>query len=357
MAKSKYVFIQLRGGMDGLAALMPDDQTVLKAKRPGLLIDGYRRTDSGFAFHPALKNMHGLFQNSELSFLHACGLPVRDRSHFKSQDMLETGQLGGIAKTGWLGTILEHLPKDREAVAFGPKLPLILKGTHKSFNWSSPQITSEDEALMDLLGKELYTHDRQLDHLLDHVRRIEDLSGGFRRDSRNPNGFEIIGKMLARADGPDIGYIGLGNWDTHDDQNIRIAREFKNLDDGLAVLKQELGDNWNETIVTIVSEFGRSVHENGTKGTDHGTGGLCLIAGGAVAGGESLGAWPGLKEADLFKGRDLYPAHDVRMVFANIARAHLDISSRLIEKTLFPDLPAHYIDLEITQNADLFGFV
>lgn len=356
--RERFVFIQLRGGMDGLAALRPDNHEVLKQKRPGLLADGYRDSGEGFAFHPALANHHRLFMNGELSFLHACGLPVHDRSHFKSQDHLETGKNSANARHGWLAEILEKLPSDREAVAFGSTLPIILRGTKKSFNWSAPRITDEDENLMRLLGTSLYEGDPVLEPLLPQFERIGHLTDGYSRDDVSADPFETIGKMLSKKDGPDIGVINLGNWDTHDNQKPRIAKEFSNLDQGLGTLKKIMDNVWNDTVFVIVSEFGRSVHENGTNGSDHGTGGVCMIGGGAVKGGKSLGDWPGLEEPDLFEGRDVLPAYDVRSIFAAAARDHLGLNEAFIEDQLFPEIPETYKGLDlIRQRRKIFGFV
>ena len=357
MADQKFIFIQLRGGMDGLAALKPDDDSALKERRPDLLAGKYLKTKAGFAFNPALKNHHKLFQNGELSFLHACGLPIQDRSHFKSQDLLEAGGFDANARTGWLAQILDKMPRGTEGVAFGPTLPMILAGSPKVFNWSSPRVTDEDEELMKMLGKMLYKDDPVLKELYPQFERIEDLTGGFNRDNRSANPFEVIGNMLSKSGGPDIGVINLGNWDTHDNQNARIAKEFKNLDDGLGTLKTTMKKVWDDTIIVIASEFGRSVHQNGTDGSDHGTGGVCMIAGGAVEGGRSLGKWSGLESADLFEDRDVMPVHDIRTIFANIALEHLDMDTRFVEK-LFPKMPKGYADIPIVKRKKrLFGFV
>jgi len=349
MGNSICIFVQLRGGMDGLAALMPDDDQVLRQKRPGLLVDGYRPIQSGFAFHPSLTHLQRLYQNNELSFLHACGLPVQDRSHFKSQDFLATGGVKGVGKTGWLAKIIEAIP-GANAVAFGSTVPLLLKGTSHALNWSSPQVTREDEAVMRKLAERIYAHDPVLKDLYPHVQRIANLSGGFRRSDESADGFKVLGKMIARVDGPDIGYISLGNYDTHNNQNARIAVEFKKLDQGIHTLKKELGESWNDTVVIIASEFGRSVHQNGTKGTDHGTGGVCMIAGGAVNGGISLGKWPGLEPENLYQNRDVFPAFDIRTVFANIAESHMGMKKRFIRDELFPEVPDNYMDMAIIRG-------
>lgn len=336
--RNKFVLIQLYGGMDGLSALLPDNHDALKIRRPALLADNYLDTSSGFAFHPHLTTLHQLFQNRELSFLNACGLPVQSRSHFKSQDMLETGKLSPFARKGWLAEILNEIPDTSEAVCYGHRAPLILKGTKKFFNWSSPKVMEEDYRLMRSL-KTLYQNEPLLETLPKKIERIEDLLGGFTDKRRDDDQFELIGKMLARKDGPNIGVIGFEHWDTHEDQNKKINTLFPALDRGISTLRARMENVWDNTIILIVSEFGRTVSANGTRGTDHGTGGLSFVLGGAVKGGSSLGTWPGLDEEDLFEGRDLKPVHDIRLLFAKIANTHFGLDKSYIQNDLFPILP------------------
>ncbi|NNE58458.1 MAG: DUF1501 domain-containing protein [Hellea sp.] len=211
---------------------------------------------------------------------------------------------------------------------------------------------------MRLLGSSLYKDDPDLEPLLPNFERIGHLTDGYSRGEVSADPFETIGKMLSKKDGPDIGVINLGNWDTHDNQKPRLAREFANLDQGLGTLKKSMDKVWNDTVFVIVSEFGRSVHENGTNGSDHGTGGVCMIGGGAVKGGKSLGDWPGLEEPDLFEGRDVLPAYDVRSIFAAAARDHLGLNEAFIEDQLFPEIPETYKGLDlIRQRRKIFGFV
>jgi len=335
--------------MDGLAALQPDDHDVLKLKRAELLIDGRLHTKSGFAFHPNLTTLHRLFENKEMSFLNACGLPVQDRSHFKSQDMLETGKLSPIARSGWLAEILNELSDGSEAVCYGHRAPLILKGTKAFFNWSSPHVLEDDYRLMRIFS-DLYKNEPILEDLPQKLQRIEELLGGFNGKGKRENRFEMVGKMLSRQDGPNIGVIRFGNWDTHENQNRKLDKFFSELDSGVGKLRTHMQDVWDRTIVVIASEFGRTISANGTKGTDHGTGGLCFVLGGAVAGGRSLGSWPGLKENDLYEGRDLMPIHDIRAIFAHIASQHFGLKKTFIENELFPNLPKSYDSFDFIRD-------
>lgn len=133
-----------------------------------------------------------------------------------------------------------------------------------------------------------------------------------------------------------------GGWDTHDDQARRIRKELVKLDAGIGTLRNQLKAVWDETVVIIASEFGRSVRQNGTQGTDHGTGGVVFIAGGGVDGGQSLGEWLGLREDQLFAGRDLFPANDIRDIFANVLAHHFGLPHKTITKDIFPGLSNQY---------------
>ncbi len=334
----RFILVICRGGMDGLSLIGRPDSKRLRDLRPDLLAGSSLPATDGFAFHPALKNMHALFEAKELSFLHAAGLPFRDRSHFKSQDMLESALDIPHPSTGWLGRALAAIAPPVQAVSFGRSVPLVLRGAPDSFNWSNPQIDPGDEALLHLLKTQLYPPHAAL---TEAMNQVEDLRVFLTAQTplagrRNEDPFSIIGRLIAQNSGPDVGVISVGDWDTHDNQIKRLSKKFAALDEGIGTLKDALGAAWDHTIVLVVSEFGRSVAQNGTKGTDHGTGGAVILTGGAVAGGESLGEWPGLEDASLFQGRDLYPKNDVLQLFAQIMQSHFGLPSAIIESTIFP---------------------
>jgi len=148
---------------------------------------------------------------------------------------------------------------------------------------------------------------------------------------------EAAGKFLAAPDGPRIAAIESGGWDTHAGQIGRLGGKLKELNAGLIALQQNLGDAWRDTVIVVVSEFGRTVAANGTRGTDHGTGGLALILGGAVKGGKLIGEWPGIAEQHQFQGRDLAPVNDYRSLFKTILHDHLSVRENHLEDTIFPE--------------------
>ena len=342
----KLVVIFCRGGIDGLSLIGCMDSEPLRKLRPDLRPQTSLSLVDGFAFHPALKTLHALFASRDLVFMHAAGLPFRDRSHFKSQDMFESGIDAPHPATGWLGRAMSVLPVSVQAVAIGSTLPLILRGAPDSFNWSDPALNPDDEPLLAALKSQLYSDHSVFSKAIDQIDDLRPFLGsGKRRTRRSP--FQIVGEMLANDEGPDIGVISLSGWDTHDKQASRLDKLFSDLDAGVSELRDSLADANDETVIVIASEFGRSVAQNGTRGTDHGTGGAVIVAGGPIAGGARLGSWPGLTPEALFSGRDLYPQNDIRDVFAVILNAHFGLSHEAITRTVFPGITRAYQSLPL----------
>lgn len=148
---------------------------------------------------------------------------------------------------------------------------------------------------------------------------------------------EAAGKFLATPDGPRVATIESGGWDTHAGQKPRLGNKLKELNEGLVVLKKNLGEAWTDTVVIVVSEFGRTVAANGTRGTDHGTGGLAFVLGGSVRGGKIIGKWPGIAEQHQYQGRDLAPANDYRSLFKSVLHDHLGLNENHLESSIFPE--------------------
>ena len=151
---------------------------------------------------------------------------------------------------------------------------------------------------------------------------------------------EATARFLTAADGPQIAVLEAGGWDTHANQGTasgQLANRIAGLDQSLEALKTGMGEDWRNTVVCVVTEFGRTVHVNGTRGTEHGTGSAALLLGGAVDGGRIIGDWPGLRSGDLYDGRDLYPTTDLRALFKGLLVEHLALDEAAIEKLVFPD--------------------
>jgi uncharacterized protein (DUF1501 family) len=146
-------------------------------------------------------------------------------------------------------------------------------------------------------------------------------------------------KFLARPDGPRIGALAFNGWDTHVDEGAdsgRLATLLGALDGALAAVEKNMGEVWRETVVTVVTEFGRTARINGTNGTDHGTGTIALLAGGALKGGRVIADWPGLKNADLYENRDLAATTDLRAVLKGLLKDHLRVDEQALAAKVFP---------------------
>ena len=336
----KFIFVILRGAMDGLAALIPDDKEI-EGLRGAILPTPDTRLDlgNGFRLHPSFKGLKYLYSQGDAAFIHAAATPYRERSHFEGQDALETlGRHG--AKDGWLNRAIQA--NGGSGLAVGRAVPLAMQGSAPVTNWSPPIFKAASD---DLLGRlsDLYAGDpllaASLANAQDNTEMSMDLS---KRDARRFTkeytiALSTIGRLMSEDGGPGIGMVALDGWDTHHNQTNDLTRKFLALDDALTALRTSLGSSWDKSCVVVCSEFGRTAAANGTKGTDHGTGGLTMLLGGAIKGGKLYGDWPGVKETALYEGRDLNPANDVAAVLKGVMRDHLGITRNALDTSIFPN--------------------
>jgi uncharacterized protein (DUF1501 family) len=360
----RLLVIVLRGALDGLAAVAPvrdPDWPSLRGDKglggatPGLPLD------SLFALNPAMPNMHRLYQAKAAAFVHAVATPYRERSHFDGQDVLESGYAGpGTADTGWLNRALLVVQPDgrangasRDAFAVGPIAPLVVRGPAPVLSWTPQRMPpAGDDTLMRLL--DLYRHsDLALARALEErvgLARIARAGGMDAEQPRAPGPAQVrayfteaagtAARFLARPDGPRIGALAFDGWDTHADEgpvNGRLAALLGALDGAIAAVESEMKEAWRETVVVVVTEFGRTARINGTEGTDHGTATVALLAGGALKGGRVIADWPGVKPAGLYEGRDLKPTIDLRAVLKGVLKDHLRIEEAALATKVFPD--------------------
>ena len=341
----RLVFIILRGAMDGLATVMPIGDPAYAALRGNFGPPPNAGTPIAlggeFALHPALAETGELYARGEALFVHAIASPYRERSHFDAQNVLETGGTAAYAlKDGWLNRLLPLLPATGEpAVALSPTVPMALRGSAPSTSYAPSQLPQADE---DLLGRvaAMYAGDPQLHALWSQALDARLLAGTEAQGRANP---EALGKLaatfLAKPDGARVAVIELLGWDTHAGQAGRLNAQLKQLDGTIAALRTGLGSDWSKTVVLAATEFGRTAAPNGTGGTDHGTGGVALVAGGAVKGGRVVTDWPGLAPAQLYEGRDLKPTADLRALFAGLAAEHFRIDPQRVARTVFGSDP------------------
>lgn len=363
----RFLAFILRGALDGLATVAPvgDPNWVALRGDNALTLDGPTpalRLNDFFALNPAMPNLHGMFAAQEAIVVHACATPYRERSHFDGQDVLESGLARpAVADSGWLNRALAGLasagrvdPNGSKALGVGPVTPLVVRGPAPVLSWAQQRVApaSPDTAHRLL---ELYRHsDPKLASVLEENARLKAIeNSGAMADAgggKPPPGpaqvrtyfAEVAGtaaKFLAQPDGPRVGALALDGWDTHFNEGIakgRLSQLLGALDDALAAAKTNMGPAWRETVVALMTEFGRTAHINGTDGTDHGTGTVALLVGGALKGGRVIADWPGLRTADLYEGRDLKPTADLRAVLKGLLKDHLRADDRALTANVFP---------------------
>jgi uncharacterized protein (DUF1501 family) len=350
---SRLVVVILRGALDGLAAVPPygdpDYATLhreLAIAAPGGT-DGALALDNTFGLHPALAYLHERFTAGELIVFNAVASPYRDRSHFDGQNVLENGLAKPIGSAdGWLNRALAALPTSGRAadraVAVSQNVPLILRGAAAVIS-KSPQATPDvDEDLLARLA-DLYSKDDWFSARLSEAVQTDKMVDGAGR-AGYPDRVTAVARMAAnlmRSDGgPEIAVIEAGGWDTHANQGGAkgvLAARLGGLDKALKTLADELGPLWPQTAVLVVTEFGRTAAVNGTRGTDHGTGGCAFLVGGAVRGGQVIADWPGLRRTALLDNRDLKPTLDLRSVFKTVLDEHMHVDANTLAKRVFPD--------------------
>jgi uncharacterized protein (DUF1501 family) len=341
----RFVTIVLRGAMDGLDLVQPYGDPVFRSLRPKLartpetgLID----LDGRFGLHPAASALEPLFRRGELGFVHAVSTPYRDgRSHFDGQDMLEVGgSTQGVNQGGWLNRVLSLTREPAPAIDVSVTREIILSGPNPAEVWAPrSDVALADDELQMLVR--LYRNDREYSKALSDAVGIDPytdlLRGEELGDEHGAAAAKLAGSML--RDKYRIASFSINGWDTHVNQTAQFQAAAKILAGAITTLRQELGEAaWRTTAVVAVTEFGRSAHENASGGTDHGTGGCAVIAGGVIRGGKVYGRFPGLGDGDLLDGRDLMPTGDVRTVAAAILASQFGIPASALQSTVFPGL-------------------
>mgnify|MGYP000861485721 CR=1 FL=1 len=356
----RLIVVILRGALDGLATVAPvgdpdyanlHGTIALTRSGPHAAIE----LDSFFALHPSMPQFARMYRGKHAAVIHAVATPYRERSHFDGQDVLESGLAGpGHVQSGWLNRALGALPRGERvttALAVGATAPLVLRGAAPTVGWAPVTLPqAADDTALRLF--ELYSHrDPALAQALSQGLQLEKIAA--RRDdmgSKPWNGISAmqitargVAKLMAEDNGPRIAALAFDGWDTHANEGGpigRLAQLLGGLDGAFAAFEEGLGQHWRDTAIVVATEFGRTARINGTQGTDHGTGTVALLAGGAINGGRVLVDWPGLKTANLYQDRDLAPTTDLRAVLKGLLRDHLGISERVLSGSVFPDSAA-----------------
>jgi uncharacterized protein (DUF1501 family) len=343
--EARLVVIILRGALDGLDTVPPLGDPAYAALRPTLSLQPALQVADFWGLHPALAPLLPLWQAGEFGAVHAVSTPYRDRrSHFDGQDILEAGtqDIAGTPQgDGWLNRMLSAVPgiTAETAWAIGTEHLLVMSGAAPFSRWSpETQLALSPQAR--LLLEAVYAGDPLFHAAAEGAFRIvDDLDGAGEVGSGGSPSLRLAAFAAQRLKGEArIASFSLGGWDTHANQEGGLTRALGNLTGAILALKEGLGSDWGQTAVFCVTEFGRTARENGTRGTDHGTGGAILLAGGALRGGQVLADWPGLGDAALYADRDLMPTRDLRAHVAWVMRGLYGLPRDVLEGAVFPGL-------------------
>jgi uncharacterized protein (DUF1501 family) len=365
----RLMVIVLRGALDGLATVAPvgDPDWVRLRGDKALTLDGAAPAlalNSLFALNPAMPNLYRLYQAKQAAIIHAVATPYRERSHFDGQDVLESGYVkAGATDSGWLNRALVTLEPSgharaipQNAFAVGPVTPLVVRGSAPVLSWTPPKLPpATDDTVMRLL--DLYRHtDLALARVMEERLGLTAIAraGGMDKPTQSgqpaPGGAARVrayfaeatgaaAKFMARLDGPRIGALSFDGWDTHAAEGAsggRLADLLGALDGAIAAIESGMGEAWKDTVVAVITEFGRTARINGTDGTDHGTATIALLAGGALKGGRVIADWPGLKETALHEKRDLKATTDLRAVLKGLLKDHVRVNDKALASSVFP---------------------
>ena len=335
----RFLFIIQRGAADGLAIVAPTGDPAYAGLRGDLAKDVATgaKLDPMFTLHPALAATAKLYAERQALFVHAIASPYRERSHFDGQNVLESGAADAYRlKDGWMNRLLRELPGGEKAIALSPAVPLALRGPLPVESYAPSALPDAADDLM-LRAGDLYANDPQLGPMWHSALAARAKAG----DLRDSKGGATLGALAARvmggADGARIGMIETNGWDTHTGQDFRLKAQLKGLDETIDAFRTGLGPAWNDTLVLVATEFGRTARVNGTGGTDHGTGAVAMLVGGAVAGGRVIADWPGLAPAVLYERRDLRPTTGLDGLVAGALAQHFQLDPARAASKLFPE--------------------
>ena len=344
--EGRLVFVLLRGGFDGLAALVPYGDPSYESLRGSFAFaeSDLTRLNDTFGLAPGLAPLNEFWQRGELLAVHAMAIPYRTRSHFDGQAILETGLDKPVGSSdGWLNRLLQTMQGERSGIAIASGMPRSLTGSFSVQTWSPTQLGAVEDAYLARLAA-LYRTDRLLQGPFEAALQQQDIVGeeptarrGAPRGGMTPL-MQATARIMRVENGPNIAAVEFSGWDTHANQGIAggaLDRLLGQLAGGLTAFRAEMGDAWRGTTVVVMTEFGRTARPNGTRGTDHGTAGAGFVLGPTVSRSAVLADWPGLADRSLFEGRDLKPTIDTRAVLKGAVAGTFDLTPAQADR-IFP---------------------
>jgi uncharacterized protein (DUF1501 family) len=343
----RLVFVLLRGGFDGLAAVVPYGDQAYRALRGTFAFNESELTplDDTFGLAPGLAPLRPFWESNEMAVVHAMAIPHRTRSHFDGQAVLESGLDRPVGSSdGWLNRLLQVMSGRRSGIAIAAGIPQSLTGAFQVESWSPTQLGSVDDAFLERLAI-LYRADERLHGRFESALQQQDLvgeepmaRGRARRGATTPL-MQAAARILRQEQGPNVAAMEFSGWDTHANQGMAggaLDRLLGQLAAGLVAFRTEMGGAWQNTTVVVMTEFGRTARPNGTRGTDHGTAGAGFVLGPGLSRSQVIADWPGLAQSALYEGRDLKPTIDTRAVLKAVVAGAFDMTSAQLDR-VFPN--------------------
>jgi uncharacterized protein (DUF1501 family) len=366
----RLVVVFMRGAVDGLNVVVPYADLQYYEQRPNIAIPrpgaggeaSAINLDGHFGLHPALASLMPQWNNGTLAFVHACGSPDPTRSHFDAQDFMESGTPGvRTTADGWMNRVLATLPGfhgPTEAVSVGATVPRILSGRMAVANVQSGRAAARplpmDNPQIEDAFERLYAGGGQLsENFREGQAARKRLLGELAQDmtaadggAPSADGFAgdtgRLAHLIQRDPTIRLAFLAVGGWDSHVNEGSfkgQLANHLQPLGDGLASFANQLGPAYADTVILVISEFGRTVHENGNGGTDHGHGNVMWIMGGPIRGRQVYGQWNGLAPSDLYQERDVPVTTDFREPIGAVLQSHMGMTAQQLN-AIFPGIPS-----------------
>ena len=335
--KKNIVIISLRGGMDGLTAV-PVNDSLINRYRSDLILNNKLKLNSDFSLHPKLKTLHRLWSENLAAVVHATNIPYTERSHFDGQNIMETGALKAYTeKTGWLGRGMKSAGLYGSSLALSLPMPLLLRGVEKNNNCYPTWMHLPKREVIERItrandGVEQYTLQEVYNVIMNRPLTMQ--GGDETLDSLSKRTAQILKDPL----GPKVAVFDLEGFDTHTAQGTDNGEHADNLQDVDLIIKNlhaGMGSDFDNKLILTLTEFGRTVEQNGGNGTEHGYGSAILMAGGLLKKSQVFTDWPGLKKGDLFQGRDLHSTIDSRSIYASAMTAVFDVEFDRLRHDVF----------------------
>jgi uncharacterized protein (DUF1501 family) len=342
--KKNLVVIMLRGGMDGLCAVPVIGDKNFEKRRKNILIENTIKLNSDFALHPKLIGFNKCWNENTGSIVHATSIPYKQRSHFEGQNLMESGgKVPYQEKTGWVGRAMKLANLQGDGLALSLPMPLLLRGIPKNNNYFPTWGRLPRKDTLDLL-KSVYadSSEDELLQMMDFIkkRKDEQMMGGTGGGDRqkNKNLARQAAKYLRKSDGPRVAVFEVNGFDTHAAQGGVDGTHTEclvEMDEIINNLRDNLQEAYKDTIILTVTEFGRTIKQNGGNGTEHGYGTAIFMAGGLLKKSQVHTDWPGLKRKEMYEGRDLNATIDARSVYASAMSTVFDLDFKRIQKDVF----------------------